>query len=37
MKASSAIGIVIACVGIAVGATMEGSNVMAVAQPARRC
>jgi chemotaxis protein MotA len=30
MKASSLIGIVIACLGIAVGATMEGSPVMAL-------
>jgi chemotaxis protein MotA len=30
MKASSAIGIAIACLGIAVGATMEGSPVMAL-------
>ncbi len=30
MKAASAIGIVIACVLIAVGATMEGSDIMAV-------
>ncbi len=33
MKASSAIGIIIGCLGIAVGATMEGSNVMAVINP----
>jgi chemotaxis protein MotA len=33
MKASSALGLVIACVGIALGATMEGSNVMAVLNP----
>lgn len=30
MKASSAIGIVVACVLIGAGATMEGSNVMAI-------
>ena len=30
MKASSLIGVIIACLGIAVGATLEGSNVMAV-------
>jgi flagellar motor component MotA len=30
VKASSLIGIVIALVGIAAGATMEGANVMAV-------
>lgn len=30
MKAASAIGIILGCVLIAVGATMEGSNVMAV-------
>ena len=30
MKAASAIGIVLACVMIAVGATMEGSDIMAV-------
>ena len=30
MKASSAIGIAVACLGIAVGATMEGSPVMAL-------
>ena len=33
MKASSAIGLVVAIVGIALGATMEGSNVMAVLNP----
>src|SRR5215208_1099982 len=33
MKASSAIGLVIGCVGIALGATMEGSQVMAVLNP----
>jgi chemotaxis protein MotA len=33
MKASSIIGIVVGCLGIAVGATMEGSNVMAVLNP----
>jgi chemotaxis protein MotA len=33
MKASSIIGIVVGCLGIAVGATMEGSNVMAVINP----
>jgi chemotaxis protein MotA len=30
MKASSAIGLIIGCVAIAVGATLEGSNVMAI-------
>ena len=30
MKASSAIGIILGCVMIALGATMEGSNIMAV-------
>jgi chemotaxis protein MotA len=30
MKASSAIGIVVSALGIAIGATMEGSNVMAI-------
>ncbi len=30
MKASSAIGIALACIGMAVGATMEGSNIMAI-------
>jgi chemotaxis protein MotA len=34
MKASSAIGLVVGCVTIALGATMEGSNVMAVLNPA---
>ncbi len=34
MKASSAIGLVLGCVMIAVGATLEGSNVMAVLNPA---
>lgn len=34
MKASTAIGLVIGCVGIALGATLEGSNVMAVLNPA---
>ena len=33
MKASSAIGLVIGCLGIALGATMEGSQVMAVLNP----
>src|SRR3954466_5604699 len=33
MKASSIIGIIVGCLGIAVGATMEGSNVMAVINP----
>jgi chemotaxis protein MotA len=33
MKASSAIGLIIGCLGIAMGATMEGSNVMAVLNP----
>ena len=33
-RASSAIGIVVACLGIALGATLEGSNVMAVLNPA---
>jgi chemotaxis protein MotA len=33
MKASSAIGLVVAIVGIALGATMEGSNVAAVINP----
>ena len=33
MKASSAIGVVIGCLGIAMGATMEGSNIMAVLNP----
>jgi chemotaxis protein MotA len=33
MKASSLIGLIIGCVGIALGATMEGSNVMAVLNP----
>ena len=33
MKASSIIGIIVGCLGIAVGATMEGSNVMAVLNP----
>ena len=33
MKASSAIGLVVAVVGIALGATMEGSNVAAVLNP----
>jgi chemotaxis protein MotA len=33
MKASSAIGLVIGCLGIAMGATMEGSQVMAVLNP----
>ena len=34
MKGSTAIGLVIGCVGIALGATLEGSNVMAVLNPA---
>ena len=34
MKASSAIGVVIACVGLALGATLEGSNIMAIINPA---
>jgi chemotaxis protein MotA len=33
MKASSIIGIVIGCLGIAMGATMEGSQIMAVLNP----
>jgi len=33
MKASSLIGVVLACLLIAVGATMEGSNIMAVLNP----
>jgi chemotaxis protein MotA len=33
MKASSAIGLVIGCLGIAMGATMEGSQIMAVLNP----
>jgi chemotaxis protein MotA len=33
MKASSAIGVIIGCLGIAMGATMEGSNIMAVLNP----
>src|ERR1051325_5676148 len=33
MKASSVIGIVVGCLGIAMGATMEGSNIMAVLNP----
>jgi chemotaxis protein MotA len=33
VKASSAIGLVVGCVAIALGATMEGSNVMAVLNP----
>ena len=33
MKASSVIGIVVGCLGIAMGATMEGSNIMAVINP----
>jgi chemotaxis protein MotA len=33
MKVSSLIGLIIGCVGIALGATMEGSNVMAVLNP----
>jgi chemotaxis protein MotA len=34
MKASSGIGLAIGCIGIALGATMEGSNVAAVLNPA---
>jgi chemotaxis protein MotA len=33
MKASSAIGLAIGCLGIAMGATMEGSNIMAILNP----
>jgi chemotaxis protein MotA len=33
MKASSAIGVVVGCLGIAMGATMEGSQIMAVLNP----
>jgi chemotaxis protein MotA len=33
MKAASVIGIVIACVGMGMGATMEGSQVMAILNP----
>ena len=33
MKASSVIGIVVGCLGIAMGATMEGSNIAAVMNP----
>jgi chemotaxis protein MotA len=33
MKASTAIGLVIGCLGIAMGATMEGSNIMAILNP----
>jgi chemotaxis protein MotA len=33
MKASSAIGLVVGCLGIAMGATMEGSQIMAVLNP----
>jgi len=33
MKASSLIGVALACLLIAVGATMEGSNIMAVLNP----
>jgi chemotaxis protein MotA len=33
MKVSSLIGLIIGCVGIALGASMEGSNVMAVLNP----
>src|ERR1700755_1533904 len=33
MKASSAIGLVVAIVGLFLGATMEGSNPMAVIEP----
>jgi chemotaxis protein MotA len=33
MKASSIIGIIVGCLGIAMGATMEGSQIMAVLNP----
>jgi chemotaxis protein MotA len=33
MKASTLIGLIVGCAGIALGATMEGSNVMAVLNP----
>ena len=33
MKASSAIGLVVAIVGLYLGATMEGSNPMAILSP----
>jgi chemotaxis protein MotA len=33
MKASSVIGIIVGCLGIAMGATMEGSQIMAVLNP----
>jgi chemotaxis protein MotA len=33
MKANTLIGLIIGCAGIALGATMEGSNVMAVLNP----
>jgi chemotaxis protein MotA len=33
MKASSVIGVVVGCLGIAMGATMEGSNIAAVINP----
>src|SRR3954467_5149144 len=33
MKASSVIGLVVGCLGIAMGATMEGSKIMAVLNP----
>jgi chemotaxis protein MotA len=33
MKASSGVGLAIGCIGIALGATLEGSNVMAVLNP----
>jgi chemotaxis protein MotA len=33
MKASSAIGVIVGCLGIAMGATMEGSNIAAVLNP----
>jgi chemotaxis protein MotA len=33
VKASSAIGLIIGCLGIAMGATMEGSNIMAILNP----
>jgi chemotaxis protein MotA len=34
VKASTAIGLVVGCVGIALGATLEGSNIMAILNPA---
>ena len=33
MKASTIVGIIVSCVGIALGATMEGSNIAAVLNP----